>query len=202
MFISNQPINQQSVGGQFCPTFKGLFYDTKKCLSWQNGVEKTHCVHQGLRQSGSFSWCQSISITGCKKASVCGGGGGYVPLFDHRSMAPLWGRRWYYTSYGVERKKERRGEWWNPGCFSATNCTVRSSLFSIHPASHTRSLARSCHYASEKQTEREARGRGWEDRVDGVLQGFTRAHETRRLLSGMLRMLSHLYMHIQLMLYK
>ncbi len=172
--------------------------------------KKTHCLHQGLRQSGSFSWCQFVSITGCKKASVCvcvwgGGGGGGVPLFDHRSMAPLWGRRWYYTSYEVERKKEKRGEWWNPVCFSATSCTVRSSLFSIDPASHTRSRAHSLAPAimqvRNRRRERR-RGRGWEDRVDGVLQGFTRTHETRRLLSGMLRMLSHLYMYIQLMLYK
>jgi len=49
---------------------------------------------------------------------------------------------------------------------------MRSSLFTIHPASHTRSLLPLCKREADE-------GVGGEDRGDMVLQGLPRTHETR-----------------------
>lgn len=80
---------------------------------------------------------------GCEKARVCV----YrvfmsvcaVPWFDHRSMAPQWGRLWYYRSYrGGEKEREERGMMKSWLLFS-NEPYMRSSLFTIHPPSRTRS---------------------------------------------------------------
>lgn len=100
----------------------------------------------------------------------------------------LWGWR--------ERKREERDD-------EILAAFQQRAVHEIIPFHYTSSLAHARSHAPaimQARDRRRERLRGGEDRGDGALRAL-QGH-MKHVLSGMLHMLSHLYMHIQLMLYK